>query len=112
MEANTLTESLLSKSKMAFQLPDDKGYFIIDELDIKSIASKLMTEMLLLNPERVMMLHDTGLARAKQLYEVYQKEKTVMSEKLQQDCLLKIVKFLSENDYELTTLKDKLDVKR
>lgn len=95
----------LEKSHMSFMLPSGDTFLLHND-DIKKISQDILNHIITMDQGRVLMLKDTGLVRAQQLYELYQKEKSVMSEKLQQDCLLKIVKFLSENDYELTTLKN------
>jgi hypothetical protein len=66
-------EKRLEKSKMAFELPDGKGIFVLDELDVKAIAKTFWAEVIATDMTRVLMLHDHGFDRANKLYEVYAK---------------------------------------
>lgn|SRR5690348_7324756 len=100
MDTKTLEESC-----MGFELPGGKK-FLIHENDIKKISEKIFTHIITLEQEKVMMVRDTGLDRANKLYEVYQKEKEQMTEKGRQSCLTKIIKYLTEQNYELDTLKN------
>jgi urease accessory protein UreH len=93
---------------MAFELPDGKGIFVLDELDVKAIAKTFWAEVIATDMTRVLMLHDHGFDRANKLYEVYAKEQGQMSKAMKEDCLKTIIKYLSENDFELITLKDKI----
>lgn len=106
MEAKKLEESC-----MGFKLPDGKTLLIHDN-DIKNIADKMFTHILTMEQERVFLIKDIGIERANKLYEVYQNEKDVMSEKGKQTCLAKIIKYLTEDDYELDTLRNLMEEKK
>lgn len=95
---------ILEKGSMGFKLPDGKVFLLHSE-DVKKISDDLYMHIMTMQQEKVFMLRDTGFERANKLYEIYQKEKLEMSEKAKQACLARIVKFLSDDNYDLTTLK-------
>lgn len=101
----------ISDSCMGFQLPDGKT-FLIGKKDIDRIASDIFVEIMTKESYKVMILKDTGLERANKLYEVYLTEKSEMSEKQKQDCLKLIIKYLSDNNYELSTLNELMKQKK
>lgn len=103
-----MEEMELEKSSMGFKLPDGSTFLLHNE-DIKKIASELLIHIISLNQDRVFLLKDTALEKANRIYEIYQREKDDMSDKEKQLCLSKIIKFLTDNDYELTTLKKSME---
>lgn len=101
-------DTILEKSSMAFKLPKGQT-LVISDVDVKKLAQQIWVEIMLDNPQNVLMIQDIGYKRAEMLYEVYKKEKNDMTEEMKHDCLIKLIKYITDDDYELTNLKEKIE---
>ena len=103
-------EVKLKKSCMALELPDGKVFLLHNE-DVDQLVHEFWMRMILKEQPHVIMLKDTGLDRARLLYQTYRNESKDMDDKLKQKYLENILKYIMDNNFELTTLEEEIKKK-
>ena len=97
-------ERVKSANVMTFLLKDGNSV-VIHQDDIEKISKDILHYCVINKQENVLMLKDTGLERANFLYDLYTKEKESMTKKQKETSLSNLIKLITENNYELTSLK-------
>lgn len=98
----------LKESSMSFKL-EDGSVLLISKNDITELANKLIVEMMLNKQNVIYSLKNNSIEKCNLLYKIIVEQKDTMSKTVKEQYLKSILEFISENDSELETLKDKIE---
>lgn len=106
---NRVTSSImtteLGPSAFGFKLPGGE-ILLINREDIQKIANELIVEMLVNKQNRIYLIKDVALARAKELYNVYSQEKKEMDDEMRKKYLKSILRYLDKEDFSIETFEE------
>ncbi len=99
----------LEELSMAFKLESGEILFITKEA-IEKIANELIIEMMINKQTAIYSLKNNNIAKCNLLYKIIIEQKGKMSKKLLDEYLTTMLELLkSDDDTELTTLKEEID---
>lgn len=100
-----MEEIKLEKNARAFKMSDGK-MLIINNDDYKELIKSITMEMLVNGDNRVYLIKDVAVERAKFVQDAYNKFKQDMDEVTKNKYLQEILDILKENDYKLITFQE------
>jgi len=98
----------LKESSMSFKL-EDGSTLLISKNDVTELANKLIGEMMINKQNVIYMIENKSIEKCNLLYKIVIEQKDTMSKNVKEKYLKSILEFISEDDSELKTLKDKVE---
>ena len=96
----------LEKNSKVFKMANGK-FLIINSEDYKELTIAIATEMAINGDNRIDMIGDAPLERAKFMQNVYNESKEEMNDSTKNKYLQEMLNLLKNNDYDLITLEKK-----
>ena len=103
-----MEELKLEKNAKVFQMANGKQLIISNE-DYRELATAITAEMLVNGDNRVYLIKDVALERAKLMQKIFNDSKEEMNEKTKNKYLQEIIGVLKSNDYDIITFKQHKD---
>lgn len=100
-----MEEIKLEKNARAFRMSDGKMFIVSDD-DYKELVKSITMEMLVNGDNRVYLIKDVVMQRAKLMQQIYNESKGDMNDITKNKYLQEILNVLKENDYKIITFEE------